>query len=898
MQLPILINYINKKEYRMFLKKSLILVCMLAVTSLANAGKISDFDGKTRADEIAQGWKKNKYLGQGQSDLVSDDKGGQALKLSNNRSVTKKVMHVFGRRNFPVTPNEKIKISFRLKGKGSYTFGIYCFGKKSGPYVGCQLKELYAKYQSIDAKDWKARSIEFTIPKEQIRGSKANIVKVFVSLANGTIIIDDVDFTRIKPTIKPAFILKNKHTKIALGSAKNGFSCLKITDTKSKAHFVFPELSAKKHGLWELSFVKPGQANKITLNNLSPAKKVISKKKLAGGSEELTLIWNASFEDEKNAVDVIVKILLKPDGESQWRIDVQNKSSKYALWSVDFPIFLTVAAPGTADVVFPGGVLGGTLRKKNHKPGRFIYPTESWPMHFMSFVTKNRGLYIGVHDSQQRPSKAFLSNGQDISFRQFPDNMAKIGTGYKSDFPIIVKLHDGNWWKAAKIYRAWVTTLPRWYNKPLKERNLPKAFLEAGIWMCMWQSPRAVARIVTDMENYFKVDAGAFWCEWGQHRFDHNLPEFFPFRSHMEESVKKMKDNGTAVMPYINARAWGKDNKEFTSDQVQKGLVRDYSGKLTIENYGNGLGIMCPAYPMWQEKIQGINRKLINEAKVNAVYWDQVGAAKPLACFAKNHKHPAGCNYWVATYNSMLAKTRKDIIGKKQIALTTESGPDAYDFDGMLNCWWNNTHNSQNAIPLTAAVLCDRVRYFPLSPGKIQTFQAYIMIHGRFFLWGMPSPIHHRESENNKYPCSDAKRSKAHATMRKMVQCRIAAKKFMVYGELMGELKAAKPLTSVSAVFDCKKVKSKVTFPAVRASIWKSSDGELGFAFVNFSGSKQTFSFQTNTSQYSPLKPNKWQIIELRPDSKKALGKTTQKYVSSITLEPYGVKFLALGPAK
>ena len=855
----------------MSLKKYYVILVALAAGYI-NAGQISDFNGKAGDKEVAKGWQVNKYLGQGKTELIDDGKKGKSLKLTNDRKVTKKVMHVYGRKKFPVIPGEKIKLSLRIKGKGSYTFGLYCFGKKSGPYVGCQLKELFAKYQKIDAKDWQTRSIEFTIPKGKIRGSLVNISKIFVSLDNGDIIIDDVELTRVKPTVKAAFILKNKNAEIAFASAKKGFSCLKITD-KEQGSFIFPELSSKNNGLWELNFVKAGQTEKITLNNLSPAKTTVFKKKVSGESEELTLRWNSSFRDEKDAVDVIVKVLLKADGESEWRIDVNNKSSKYALWSIDFPIFLTVSAPGTADVVFPGGVLGGTLRKENRKSGRFIYPTESWPMHFISFARGNKGLYIGVHDPQQRPSKAFLSHGQDISFRQYPATMAKLGTGYKSDFPIIVKLHDGDWWKAAKIYRKWVTTLPRWYNKPLKERNLPKAFMEAGIWMNMWQSPRAVAKIVTDMENYFKVDAGAFWCEWGQHKFDRNLPEFFPFRSHMEESVKKMKDNGTAVMPYINARAWGKDNKEFTSDLVQKGLVRNYRGKLTIENYGAGLGIMCPTYPMWQEKIQGINRRLIDEAKVNAVYWDQVGAAKPLACFAKNHKHPGGFNNWVATYNSMLAKTRKDIIGKKQIALTTESGPDAYDFDGMLNCWWNNTYNSQNAIPLTAAVLSDRVRYYPLSPDKIQTFQAYVMIHGRFFLWGMPSPVHHRESENNKYPCSDAKRSKAHATIKQMVQCRIAAKEFMVYGELLGELYPSNKLPTVSAVFDCNKVKDKVTFPAVSASVWRNKSGEIGLAFINFSDSKQTFKYKFIASDYDA---------------------GSKKVDSSVKLAPYKAQFTVL----
>ena len=874
-------------------------VIVFALAGMTVAGEISTFDGKQGADEIAQGWQKNKFLGQGQTELVSDDKGGLSLKLTNDMNVTKKVMQVYACTNSPVAAGEKLKVSLRMKGKGGYTAGLYCYTKKSGPYIGCQVKELFPGYLTIDSADWESHSFEFTVPAETFGGLEIDMVRVFFSIGSGEITIDDVEFTRIKPEIKPDIVLKNDNTEIAFASAKDGFSCLKIADVKNKTRFVFPELSAQSSGLWRLNFVKSGQPDKPALTNLSPATAAGSSQKLADGTEQLTLTWkNMALAEEKNAVDVTATVLLKPDGESEWRIDVQNKSSRYGLRDVEFPVFLTIAAPGTADVVFPGGVLGGILREKNRNSGFFVYPTESWALHFMSFVTGNKGLYIGLHDPRQRPSEANLSDGQDLVFRQFPDNMAQPGTGYKSDFPVVVKLHDGDWWKAVKIYRQWVTTLPRWYNKPLSERNLPAAFMDAGIWMCMWQSPKAVAEIVVNAEKYFQVPAGIFWCEWGQHKFDRNLPEFFPFRPNMVESVKKMEENGTAVMPYTNALCWAKDNKEFTSEPVQNGLVMDYSGNPKIQNYGAGIGVMCPAYPMWREKILEINRKLIGEAGINTVYWDQVGASFPLHCFAKNHNHPAGWNHWVADYNSLLVQTRKDIIGNKQVALTTESGPDAYDFDGMLNCWWNNSYNSQNAIPLTAAALCDRVRYLAITPDKIQTFQAYVMIQGRFFLWGMPSPVHHREFEQNNFPCSDVERSKAHETLKQMVRCRLAAKKFMVYGELMGELKPSNVLPSVSAVFDCITVKDTVTFPAVRASIWKHADGDLGIGIINFSGSAQTFSFKLDTAQYSDQKTVKWQIVELRADGEKSGGESSSEVSRTEQMEPYSAKFLALRQIK
>jgi len=141
-------------------------------------------------------------------------------------------------------------------------------------------------------------------------------------------------------------------------------------------------------------------------------------------------------------------------------------------------------------------------------------------------------------------------------------------------------------------------------------------------------------------------------------------------------------------------------------------------------------------------------------------------------------------------------------------------------------------------------------------------------------------------------------RSKAHETLKQMVCCRLAAKKFMVYGELMGELKPLNSLPTVSAVFDCITVKDTVTFPAVRASIWKHADGDLGIGIINFSGSAQTFSFKLDTAQYSGLKSDKWQVVELTPDGEKSTGESGSDVSRSEQIEPYSAKFLTLRQVK
>jgi hypothetical protein len=120
----------------------------------------------------------------------------------------------------------------------------------------------------------------------------------------------------------------------------------------------------------------------------------------------------------------------------------------------------------------------------------------------------------------------------------------------------------------------------------------------------------------------------------------------------------------------------------------------------------------------------------------------------------------------------------------------------------------------------------------------------------------------------------------------------------MIYGELMGELKPSNSLPSVSAEFDCIKVKDTVTFPAVRASVWKHADGDLGIGIVNFSSSAQTFSFKLDTAQYSGLKSDKWQVAELSTDGEKSAGESGSDVSRSEQIEPYSVRFLALRQIK
>ena len=123
----------------------------------------------------------------------------------------------------------------------------------------------------------------------------------------------------------------------------------------------------------------------------------------------------------------------------------------------------------------------------------------------------------------------------------------------------------------------------------------------------------------------------------------------------MISTIQKRKCH---AVPYINGRLWDPAADSYTALNGASASCRKADGRLYTEIYPTSKvlnTVTCPASSLWHEIIIGLADKIQNELHTNGVYIDQIAAAAPQPCFAKNHGHAAGGgDFWYKSYKTLI----------------------------------------------------------------------------------------------------------------------------------------------------------------------------------------------------------------------------------------------------
>jgi len=131
-----------------------------------------------------------------------------------------------------------------------------------------------------------------------------------------------------------------------------------------------------------------------------------------------------------------------------------------------------IGAKGESRIFWPameGCLIEDASLRENMEGYRYkpvAYPSKGWegfypgpvPMQFMAYYDNNGGLYFASHDPNALP-KAIewheTADGIRLEYRLFlsVDKHSR----YQMDFPMVIGELNGDWMKAAEIYRKWVT---------------------------------------------------------------------------------------------------------------------------------------------------------------------------------------------------------------------------------------------------------------------------------------------------------------------------------------------------------------------------------------------------------------------------------------------------------
>jgi hypothetical protein len=700
----------------------------------------------------------------------------------------------------------------------------------------------------------------------------------------------------------------NDRVKLDFSRATN-FGVRGIISVKSGVNF----LSGKTPRLWRIC-LKNRLHEFVTIDNdVSSNKSYGIEQGSHGNPIGLHFSWrHIPIGEEPNALDVRVSVNVD-DELTCWRISVENKSSDWGVWNVQFPILNgLIVEPGNA-IAYPWKV--GRLCKDplSNMPLKMVYPSYTSTMQYSLFLRKNECLYLAAHDPLAS-YKCFTYEKDGESelvyyLINYPEGMGLPGTGYIMPYDAVVTILNGDWITGSKFYRQWALK-QYWCRKgPIwKRRDLSKWLMDITVWFSRLVSPLGDYREreqipvniqkIVDLAKYLNVPVGYHWYWWENKPYDTGCPEYFPPKLEFKPGVEELHKAGIYVMPYINARLWDVDTESWHQERAEMWCtkapfklidgLRDYylstgwwreRTDITkyVEHWGARFAVMCPYTEFWQEKITTICDKLIGEYDVDGVYLDQISSWYPVLCFDPTHGHPiGGGHYWVDGYRRLIEKVYRQISKRKYHAfLTSEDNAEPYiDLVGLLT--WSPL--MPDMIPMFQMVYSGWCITFGRSfPSNDEL--AIILTIAQQLLWGTQLGWLDPDAIGLQSPEAEYLKEATSAFK--------TAKKFVLFGEMLRPpvLEGDNPTVKIG----------EVETPAVLCSCWKAPDNTIGLVFTNIDTAPHKITYQIDTRNYSSLDQKSIILSRLyKPPKQRLAVYDSPQIVRTIEMEGRSIQVLEI----
>ncbi len=706
-------------------------------------------------------------------------------------------------------------------------------------------------------------------------------------------------------------VLENKVVRFEFDAIDMGLCA--IVDRESGFNHL--QSTEGKHLLWQLALARGTQIEPVT--NTYKLCERVTIQTLPDGMQRVTMHWkDMRWWLEDKVLSVAVRIDLPVDsGIARWHIAVENLSDYWGLWTVDFPVVPGFPQSGHYDIAHPTFGSGGHLRKGCTDPVTGVHPSGSWSMQFAALNADQNGVYVGTTDSDGRGKRFVFEPGIGTRVVHYPENMGVAGSDYPDYYSTELGTFQGTWVDAAKYYRTWAIG-QKWLRRGrLSQReDVPDIIKNVGLWLTegfVWhpepgQAPEGLGYIThhgaiempTDSNaSYLEVGRSMgvpmalHWYNWHHSKFNHDFPCFLPPRSpQFKDRVGQLVDAGWLVMPYINGVSVDLDLPDFK--RFASSALTDQGGGYDMGFYGDSAGRllqMCPTQRIWQEAIYQQARGLYESYGVNGVYVDQVSAVAFRPCFNAAHGHPVGGGRaWTDGYRQLLEGLKSIPAGtNRPLVIASESMNEMYLDNVDANLTWADPTDLE--IPLMGVVYsgftlffaspCDyskSIRYFRYAQGQA-------LMDGRQNGWmdiGLFQAQHRTKSEY----------------FQKCGVYRVAGKKFLTYGELLGPVEPDRPIpTMEDDGFGWGESRHRGSVPAAQGRLWRSDDGHLGIILANYVDEPITFSFRLDPARYG-LKSDSYSLDEIRPSETIRLTQGAGVLRRQQSLGPGAIMLLEVAP--
>ncbi len=404
--------------------------------------------------------------------------------------------------------------------------------------------------------------------------------------------------------------------------------------------------------------------------------------------------------EDKGVLDVTASFRLQEgDPLSYWRINVTNRSKRYGLERVNFPIlnFAPIGNPQENYFVMPrgrGGLVKNPFAARTgfgaHYASRGAFYPHDINMQFMSLYNgkSGKGIYFGTFDPQPHLTNSKYQNseaGLIWTLAHFPDNIAFSNEPFSLEYDCVVGPQQGDWYDAAMRYRKWAKQ-QFWLSKgPLSTRkDSPKWFAEAPLIFYSLSSDSAEG--THDIDENLRIAIAHFheWLDWaglpmamnfyGWHDYDdeftvaslpwnsrrvNNNPDSrwyhlisthgaggnypkVPALPELSSLLRELRNSGGMFCPYIPLEIFdqGPTNNSPYAQEAHPHITRDLHGALRM--WGTLYYWMpCAHTQWWQNRLAETLELMVKNEHVGGFYLDVMqGSSMP--CYWIGHGHSAG----------------------------------------------------------------------------------------------------------------------------------------------------------------------------------------------------------------------------------------------------------------
>ena len=517
--------------------------------------------------------------------------------------------------------------------------------------------------------------------------------------------------------MKDNLLINAGSLQVGLKLKKDGVTVQSLLDAKTGKAFL-----TKETPLFTLVARSLSSDDTVSVSSLEGWGKVASE--TVGADTVLILSDNASL---KNVTVVLCAHTVAE--RIEWSTRLISDNDEYSLYECDYPS-LAVDSDENTFFLSPTGP-GEVWTTTDECCSRQNYPSYGASMQFMAFWNEKirRGVYYGIHDASPAYKKICFEKKAAENVFNFkilqPLTDIDVARNSQTLYGVCVwEIFDGDWYDASRIYKAFFLKYAQWMptldeNGRTDEPDWMKQV--AHWWRVRMKDDEEYVDLILKANEDLGYASPVHLYDWFEIPYDNDYPHYFPAKEAFYTGTKRLQENGVRVMPYINARLWDTRDKGMEdfewSEKAKPNCTKDRNGKPFIEIYsskesdGSSVrnSVMCPSTACWQETVTNIVNKLLNEAKVNAVYMDQIAAAQPYPCEDRTHNHrPGGGSWWAESYNNLLDHACR--VRPENTGFTTECTADPFmkHMQGYLTWIW--VHNRQ--VPAFVAIYSRYVTMF------------------------------------------------------------------------------------------------------------------------------------------------------------------------------------------